>query len=159
MELFTVSFFGHRELERALEIEERLERIVTELITEKDYVKFLVGREGEYDLLSSSVIKRVQRKHDYGNSRLILILPYMKAEYRDNENSFHEYYDEIEVCCSSSEVHYKAAIQVRNRIMVDRSDLVVCCVQHNSGGAYKTIQYAMKQGKEVINTQKYFLQK
>ena len=83
----------------------------------------------------------------------------MKAEYRDNENSFHEYYDEIKVCCSSSEVHYKAAIQVRNRIMVDRSNLVVCCVQHNSGGAYKTIQYAMKQGKEVINTQNYFLQK
>ncbi len=60
------------------------------------------------------------------------------------------YYDEVEICTDSSEVHYKSAIQVRNRCMVDRSDLVVCCIQHKSGGAYKTVQYAIKNGKRIV---------
>ena len=45
----------------------------------------------------------------------------------------------------------KSAIQVRNRNMIDRADLVVCCIQHKSGGAYRTIQYAEKQGKKIVN--------
>ncbi len=61
------------------------------------------------------------------------------------------YYDEVEICSKSSNAHYKAAIQVRNRSMVEHSDLVVCCIQHNSVGAYKTVQYALKQGKLVRN--------
>ncbi|CDA72432.1 putative uncharacterized protein [Ruminococcus sp. CAG:579] len=35
--------------------------------------------------------------------------------------------------------------------MIDRSDLVVCCIQHKSGVAYRTIQYAEKQGKKIVN--------
>ena len=35
--------------------------------------------------------------------------------------------------------------------MVDRSDLVVCCIQHKSGGAYKTVQYALREGKAVVD--------
>jgi len=69
----------------------------------------------------------------------------MKAEYRDNEKEYLDYYDEVEMCDESSEAHPKSAIQVRNRSMIDRADLVVC--QHKSGGAYRTIQYAEKQGK------------
>ena len=45
----------------------------------------------------------------------------------------------------------KVAIQVRNRSMIDRADLVVCCIQHKSGGAYRTILYAEKQGKKIVN--------
>lgn len=35
--------------------------------------------------------------------------------------------------------------------MVDRSDLVVCYVDHDSGGAFQTMAYAEKTGKSVIN--------
>ena len=87
----------------------------------------------------------------YGNTSFILVLPYIKAEYRNNEQSYLEYYDEIEICAESAEGHYKSAIQVRNRNLVDRSNLVICYIQHKSGGAYKTIQYAEKQGKKILN--------
>ncbi len=86
-----------------------------------------------------------------GAARLVLVLPYMRAEYRNNEKSYHDYYDEVEICEEAAKAHYKSAIQVRNRSMVDRSDLVVCCIQHKSGGAYKTVQYALRQGKAVVN--------
>ena len=73
------------------------------------------------------------------------------AEFRDNEKNFLDYYDDIEICEQSAKAHYKSAMQIRNRAMVDRSDLVICCIQHKNGGAYKTVQYAKKHNKDIIN--------
>ena len=78
-------------------------------------------------------------------------MAYPKAEYANNSDSFDEYYDRVEVCDEAARSHPKSAIQIRNRCMVDRSDLVVCYVNHLSGGAYQTMQYAKKSGKKVIN--------
>jgi len=151
MEIYTVSFFGHREVEKTTEIEKHLDNLLYDLITQKEYVEFLIGRDGEFDLLASSAIRRAVKNYSSGNTAFILVLPYLKAEYRDNEQNFLDYYDEVEICEESSSVHFKSAIQVRNRSMIDRSDLVVCCIQHKSGGAYKTIQYAEKQNRKIIN--------
>ncbi|MBR3666344.1 MAG: hypothetical protein IKN66_04195 [Ruminococcus sp.] len=151
MNIYTVSFFGHRYIERGIEIENRLDKLLHDLIMQKEYVDFLIGRDGEFDLLASAAIKRAIRSHGYGNTHFTLVLPYMKAEYRDNEKEYLDYYDEVEVCYESSIAHPKSAIQIRNRSMINRSDLVVCCVQHNSGGTYRALQYAEKQGKQIIN--------
>ena len=151
LSIYTVSFFGHRSIERASEVENRFDKLLHELIAQKEYVEFLIGRDGEFDLLASAAIKRAVREYGYGNTHFTLVLPYMKAEYRDNEKEYLDYYDEVEVCAESADAHPKAAIQIRNRKMVDRSDLVVCCIQHKSGGAYKTMQYAEKQGKSIVN--------
>ena len=149
MDIYTVSFFGHREIENSLEVERKLEAIITELIKTKKYIEFLVGREGEFDILAASVVKRVKKQMDYGNCSLVLVLPYMKAEFRDNEKDFLDYYDDVEICEQSAKAHYKSAMQIRNRAMVDRSDLVICCIQHKSGGAYKTVRYAVKRGVNI----------
>ena len=151
MDTYTVSFFGHRKLDSPILIEEQFEAIVLNLLSTKAYVEFLVGRDGDFDLLASAAIKRAIRTYSYGNTHFTLVLPYMKAEYRDNEKEYLAYYDEVEVCAESSEAHPKSAIQVRNRSMIDRADLVVCCIQHKSGGAYATIRYAEKQGKKIVN--------
>ena len=151
MNIYTVSFFGHRYIEYGLEIESRLDKLLHEIIAQREYVDFLIGRDGDFDLLASAAIKKAIGRYDYGNTHFTLVLPYMKSEYRDNEKEYLDYYDEVEVCAESSEAHPKSAIQVRNRSMVDRSDLVICCIQHKSGGAYHTVQYAVKQGKKIIN--------
>ena len=56
MDIYTVSFFGHREIGNALELERKLEAKITELIQTKQYIEFLVGREGEFDILAASVV-------------------------------------------------------------------------------------------------------
>ena len=150
MDIYTVSFFGHRQIENALDVERKLEAKISELIKTKQYVEFLVGREGEFDILAASVVKRVKKQMDYGNSSLVLVLPYMKAEFRDNEKDFLDYYDDVEICEQSAKAHYKSAMQIRNRAMVNRSDLVICCIQRKSGGAYKTVQYAESIGKQIL---------
>lgn len=150
MEIFTVSFFGHRQVEDFALVEERAERLVGELITGKPYLEFLVGRNGEFDQMIASCLLRAKRKWRDDNNFLVLVLPYPTAEYRGNVSSFESYYDEIEICGQAAEGHFKSAIQTRNRYMVDRSDLVVCYVKR-PGGAYQTICYAEQKRKAIIN--------
>lgn len=151
MDIYTVSFFGHRELKNPFNAEAKLEEIIRDLLNNNSYVEFLVGRDGLFDQIVSSAIRRISKEYNYGNSELILVLPYMKSEYRKNTESFEAYYDCIEICEKAAHSHFKAAIQIRNRWMVDRSDLVVCCIEHKSGGAYQTIKYAEKQEKKIHN--------
>ena len=154
MNVFTVSFFGHRRLSDSLTTEKELQKVIRELLTTKEYVEFLVGCDGEFDQLVSSTVRRCKREIRDDNSSLVLVLPYETAEYRNNEESFHEYYDEIEVCAESAEKHFKSAHQTRNRAMVDRSQLVIVCVEHKSGGAHTTMRYAERHNVQVINLAK-----
>lgn len=148
MNTFTVSFFGHRQIDRPFEAEERLEKIIRELIQSKEYVEFLVGRNGEFDQMVASTVLRAKKAVDDANSALVLVLPYMTAEYSNNKASFEDYYDEIEVFDSG---HFRSAFGQRNRSMVDRSDIVVCCIEHDEGGAYETVKYARKNNKKILN--------
>ena len=78
-------------------------------------------------------------------------MPYPTSFFRDNEQACYDYYDEIEICEESSVKHFKAAFQIRNRNMVDRSDLVVFYVENDLGGAYQTMKYAAENSKEYLN--------
>lgn len=151
LDFFTVSFFGHRRLDDFMGAKRRLEKLIRELLTEKEYVEFLVGRNGDFDQLAASTVLRLKRTVRDDNSALVLVLPYLTAEYTGNQDSFESYYDEIEICQAAADGHFKSAIQTRNREMVDRSDLVVCCIERDKGGAYQTMQYAWRQGKKIIN--------
>lgn len=151
MDTYTVSFFGHRMILDQLLIDNKLDALIRRLLLEKSYVEFLVGRDGDFDQLVSSAIRRAKRTIRDDNSAHVWVLPYPTADFRDNEEAFREYYDEIEICGASAGGHFKGAHQARNREMVDRSDLVVFCIQHESGGAWQTMKYARKQGKPYIN--------
>lgn len=151
MNLYVVSFFGHRQIDNALAIEKRLETVIRELLLTKEYVEFRVGRDGEFDQLVSSTVRRCKREVRDDNSSLIWVMPYATAEYKNNIESFHDYYDEIEICEDSASKHFKAAFQTRNHSMVEQSDLIVFCVEHSSGGAYQTMRYATKICKPILN--------
>lgn len=112
---------------------------------------FLWGRNGAFDLFISSVILRIKREYYDKNSALVLVLPYLTAEFQNNEKEHHDYYDEIEICEKASEAHYRAAIQIRNREMVDRADLVICFIERRQGGAYEAVRYAENNGKKTVN--------
>ena len=151
LRLYTVSFFGHRIIEDFNRAEAKAETLIRDLILQKGYVEFLVGRGGDFDQIISSAVKRLQRRIRDDNSSLIWVLPYSTAELYNNVKRFGNYYYEIEICDAAQNSHPKRAYQIRNRQMVDRSDLLVFYVEHNSGGAYQTMQYAQGKGKRIIN--------
>ena len=75
----------------------------------------------------------------------------MTNEYKNNTDSFQKYYDDIEIPYESTVAHFKSAYQIRNKTMVDRSDLIICYVNKEAGGAYQAIKYAKEQNKKVLN--------
>lgn len=58
MRTFTVSFFGHRQIEAPFQVESQLEKLISQLLQQNEFVEFLVGREGEFDQLVSSTINK-----------------------------------------------------------------------------------------------------
>ena len=151
LDIYTVTFIGHRSIDRFSFIEDKVDKLIRELIGGKEYIDFLIGRDGDFDQIVSSTILRIKKNVFDANSSLIWIMPYETAEYQNNVEYFEKYYDEIELCQDAASGHFKGAIQKRNRHMVDRSDLLICYVEKQKGGAYQTMQYAIRTGKKVIN--------
>ncbi len=151
MEVLTVAFFGHRYVDNLLKVEDALYEHIKWLITENEYVEFLVGRNGDFDACVSSTIKRAKKNVCDDNSSHILVLPYVTSEYINNQSSFEEYYDDISIYDIASRIYPKAVIGLRNAEMVDSADLVICYLERESGGAYNAVKYAEKQGKKIIN--------
>ena len=151
LDIYTVAFFGHRYIDNLFKVEEFLEEQIRKLINEKEYVDFLVGRNGDFDQCASSTVLRVRKNVRDDNSSLILVLPYPTAEYLNNEEYFHNYYSDVDISYAASKAHPKSAIQIRNREMVDKSDLIICYIEENTGGAWQTVKYAIDQNKTVIN--------
>lgn len=150
-DVFTVSFFGHRDVYYSKLLESRLDDIIFKLIQEHEFVAFLSGYDGEFDRLSVSAVKRAKREYAQHRCDITWIMPYEKADYTKNRKYYDEFFDYIEVCAESAAKHPKAAIQARNRHIVDRSDYIVFWIERESGGAYQTMRYAKKCSKAMLN--------
>ena len=146
MEIFKVAFFGHREIPNEREAEERLSRLVRDLLREKDYVEFYLGRNGDFDILCARVIRAARAALGEDNSSMILVLPY----HVKDEEFYENYYSEILLPEKLLSMHPKSAIGARNRFMAEEADLVISYICHG-GGAARAVRFAEKAGKRVIN--------
>ena len=150
LEIFTVSLFGHREVPYEPTMEAALEQIVRDLLQTHSYVSFLLGRDGEFDRLAASIIQQVRKEWGDHNSELVWVMPYLKQDYLRNQENYDQYYTYIEVCEESAAAHFKAAMEIRNKQMIDRSQLVIGYVRRNVGGAAKALAYAKQKNIPVL---------
>ena len=144
---YSISFFGHRDIENLRKIDNALLPFLKKILLEKTNVIFYIGRNGNFDEYVASLIKTVQKTLSNENNLLILVLPY---KVKDIEY-YYNYYDEIIIPDCVNGVHYKNAITCRNRWMVDNSVLVIANVTKTRGGAYAAMRYAQTKGKAVLN--------
>ena len=151
MGAFTVAFFGHKHIEDPHELEKCLDDHILWLLTKKEFVKFLVGRDGDFDQLAATAVRRMRNQYRADNSALALMIPDLTPDYIDNVDSAENCYTEIEVCIPATMVRPKYMIQTRNQEMIEKSDLILCYITHESPVAWKTVQHAILQGKMVIN--------
>ena len=145
LDIYRVSFIGHREVDSFRLVEEQIEDIVKDLIQTKEYVEFYVGRNGEFAIMVASVIKRAQRDYGKANNSLILVIPYPIADMEDMEN----YYDEVWYPQELYRVHYKAAITKRNEWFVNNSEMLVAYVERDNGGAYECLKKAQQKDMPI----------
>ena len=145
MDIYRVCLFGHREIDDLRETEDRLYKLLKSVTHSHGFTEFFVGRNGEFDELAASVIKRI-KKEGSGDIELTLVLPYNVAD----QIHYERYYDNIVIPIDIKKVHYKRAIEQRNRWMVDNAELVIVAVER-VGGAHRAMTYAKKCEKKVIN--------
>ena len=146
MRSYSVAFIGHRRIERDFELADRIEEMALSLLKTHEYVEFLMGRNGDFDIAAARAIKRAQRRFGGESSSLSLVLPYRVKD----EEFYAKYYDDI-LYPISPEVHFKAAITKRNEWLVDHANCIIAYVKNFSGGAHAALEYAKAKRVDFIN--------
>ena len=66
-EKFTVSLFGHRIIEDYITVESKLYELLR-IVIQKEIreIEFLVGRNGDFDLMAASVVRKLKKETGEG---------------------------------------------------------------------------------------------
>ena len=136
----TVTFCGHSKLYRTEKISSWLDIILPALI-EGGATYFYLGGYGEFDRLAAAAVRR--QKSIYSHIQNILVLAYLNRE-ADTSGYDGTTYPPLET------VPLRYAILKRNEWMICASDVVISCVTHGWGGAAKTLDYAKRRGKVIL---------
>lgn len=143
MEQKICSFFGHRDAYG--DYEERLHQRIRFAVDQYGVTTFYVGGNGAFDRTASGAIKQLKR--EYPDIQLYLTLAYLPVRLLE----LPPYYSGSIFFEGLESVHRKGAITMRNRIMAEVSDIIICYIHHNHGGAYAATNYAYRQGKIILN--------
>lgn len=144
------TFSGHREVYQPA-IEARLDAEIEKLLQTDNEFLFLTGGMGQFDDMAASAVRAAKCRHSGKCITLTLVLPYMSNRLNTDKEYYQSYYDQIIIPEELNTAYYKAAIQRRNRWMVDRADIVIAYICRDFGGALTSVKYAQKHGKPVIN--------
>lgn len=146
----TCTFLGHREVYQS-SIAMRLEGEIEKLLQTDNEFIFLNGDRGQFDRMCVGAVQAAKRRYTEKSITLVLVLPYMSNRINANKEYYQFYYGIIIIPEEADTAHYKAAIQIRNRWMVDRADIVLSYICREYGGAFTAVRYAKRLGKPVIN--------
>ena len=134
------TFFGHRDTPDS--IRKALYETLNDLIVNHGADTFYIGSQGNFDRMVISELEKLFSI--YPHIKCYIVLAYMP---KSNEKYCFDtiYPDGLE------SVPPKFALDKRNRIMLEWSDIVITYVGCNFGGAAKFKAIAEKKGKQVIN--------
>lgn len=136
----TVTFCGHSKLNQKDDFSRWLDTILPSLI-EGGATMFYLGGYGAFDSLAAAAVQR--QKETYPHIESILVLAYLD---RDTDASRYDSttYPPLE------RVPRRYAIVKRNEWMVCESDVVISGVTHGWGGAAKTLEFAQRKRKVIL---------
>ena len=142
-----ITFCGHSNFSFNDATKDELKNLLIENIRKNPTCKFYLGGYGDFDGLCLRTLKDL--KADFPKIELIFITPHLDKSYSKLEFAKYHYDDVIFPPLES--VPRKFAILKRNEWMVDESDLVIAYVMYSWGGAAKTLEYAKRKKKTIIN--------
>ena len=151
----TACFTGHRKLrEPAADITARIIE-TTEVLIQSGYEIFCAGGARGFDILASEAVLSLQSK--YPQVKLVLILPFYN-QYRFDKDwtkaDIELYHKLQESAAHTTILAYEFDSDMyfeRNRMLVDASSICIAYMNRTKSGAGYTVNYARKQGVQVIN--------
>ena len=140
----TCTFFGHSNTPK--EVIPSLHRTLTDLIENEGVDTFYVGNHGSFDSMVRQELKELTLIYPHIKYTVVLAyIPGKRYEFDTRDFSDTMYPNGLE------KVPQRFAIDRRNRMMIDWSDIVVTFVCYSVGGAAKYKEIAEKKGKKVLN--------
>lgn len=149
----TCSFTGHRNIERAhIDTLPGLIRRGIEYVYKLGVRRFCVGGAIGFDTMAAQEV--ISFKMTHHDVELVLVLPCF--DQADNWNIIErEMYDFIlsraDLVEYTSEHYYKGCMRIRNKRLVELSDVVIAYSNRSSSGAGQTVRMAEAAGKTVYN--------
>ena len=145
----TCVLFGHRRFVHLKENE--LYSALIELVNGGVHI-FYVGTHGDFDRLAYSVLVRIKKEFDI---KIFLVFTSSQIFKKTGcGTTVNNIYSSAECISFAVEhLHYKRRILESNKLMVDKSDIVLCYVDMNNttSGARKAVLYAQKKNLPIIN--------
>ena len=135
-------FAGHSQLHNKSEIYVHLIKLIKKLITEDNVSEFIVGNYGQFDALASKAVQKL--KENYPKVELTLVIPYLTRDIDNCKERYYKNFDNILIANLPEKTPQKLKILKCNEYMVDTTDFLICYIEHNWGGASKTMEYAKK---------------
>ena len=126
-----------------------LEGVVRTLVYE-GVNEFWVCNQGNFDWLSRMLMSRIQKEFEH-QIYICFICAYSPKTFSKVTLENIEKRYEIDYPDEAADGMPRFAIERRNRYITDKADYIVCYINSQSGGAYKAVQRAVKNGKIVIN--------
>ena len=145
--LTTCCFTGHRVIKKDFDIE-NLEKIIKKVI-KNGYKTFLVGMALGFDTL---VFQTLLNFKQY-NIDIIACVPCKEQNKyfnKDQKTTYRELIEKADKVVYVSDEYFDGCMQKRNRYMVDNSSILIAYLYSNMGGTKYTVNYAEKQGKNII---------
>ena len=136
-------FAGHSRVYSSEKVYEKVLLLAETLICDQKVSEFRVGNYGGFDALCTRAIRELKNK--YPHIVLILVIPYLTNDINEYKNYYNETYDAILIAQIPESTPKKFQIIKANQYMVDKSQFMICCIDHEWGGAFKTLEYAKRK--------------
>ena len=134
------TFFWHRDTSET--IKPKLRSVIIDLIEKDNVNMFYVGNSGAFDRIVRETLKELKNTYKINYYVVFAYIP-KKNEYEDYGDTI--YFDELNT------KPYKCRIAARNKIMLEKSDIVITHVTRIVGGVADFKALAEKKEKYVIN--------
>ncbi len=147
----TCAFTGHRELGEDFSLVKLKKEIKT--LIERGVETFYCGMAKGFDLLAAKCVLSLQKK--YENVRIIACIPcpeqdkyYVEEDKKTYAKVLKKSVERVMV----SYFYYKGCMQVRDRYMADRADVLLAYCKRETGGTAFTVRYFKKKYplKEIV---------
>lgn len=146
-----ITFSGHSVISSGNKIKETVKEQIRNNITDADFIIFYLGGYGNFDKICAHACKELKDECSMG-VELVYVTPYISLseqekikEMQNNGLCDTSIYPPIE------NIPPRFAISKRNEWMITNADLIIAYVSSSYGGAYKSLQFAKRRNKKIIN--------
>lgn len=149
----TISFAGHASIPSKVTVKEVVKEKIRNNITDGEVITCYLGGYGDFDEICACACRELKKEYkDRANVELVYVTPYFSLSEQSKIKEMQSlglYDSSIYPPIESTPPRF--AISKRNEWMITNADLVIAYVNHNHGGAYKSLQVAKRKQKKTIN--------